>query len=158
LQQGSRTTLVLGLGNPLSGDDAFGPQVIEQLRRSEPQPPGITLIDAHTDLLNYIEDFSKYDGVLLIDAILDPERKLGEPGALVLLDEAQLQSLPETSQSIHQMSPLLGVKLYRALHPESRTHISLIGLIIDRLTSKAHYASSDRIAEALAVIRKYIQD
>ena len=156
MQQASRTTLVLGLGNPLSGDDAFGPQVIEQLRRSEPQPPGITLIDAHTDLLNYIEDFVTYDRVLLVDAILDPERKLGEPGALVLLDEAQLQSLPETSQSIHQMSPLLGVKLFRALHPESRTQITLIGLIIDRLTVKPHYAEPGRIAEALAVIQKYI--
>jgi hydrogenase maturation protease len=155
LQQASRTTLILGLGNPLSGDDIFGPKALEQLRQSEPKlPPSITLIDAHTDLLNHIEDFTKYDSVLLIDAILDPEGKLGEPGKVVVLDESKLQSLPETSSSIHQMSPLLAVKLFRTLHPEAQqTQITLVGLIVDQLTSEPRYAIADRIAEAAAVVK-----
>jgi hydrogenase maturation protease len=157
LQQAGRTTLIVGLGNPLSGDDIFGPKVLEQLHPSETQLlPGTTLIDAHTDLLNHIEDFEKYDSVLLIDAILDPEGKLGEPGKVVILDEAKLQFLPETSQSVHQMSPLLAVKLFRTLHPEAQTQITLIGLIIDRLTAEPCYATPVRIAEAAAFIRKII--
>jgi hypothetical protein len=56
------------------------------------------------------------------------------------------------SQSIHQMSPLLAVKLFRTLHPEAQTQITLIGLIIDRLTAEPHYATPDRIAEAAAII------
>jgi hydrogenase maturation protease len=143
------------LGNPLSGDDSFGPQVIERLQQSEPKlPPGITLIDAHTDLLNYIEDFTKYDNVLLIDAILDPEAKLGAPGNMAVMDEDKFQSFPETSQSIHQMSPLLAVKLFRTLHPETQTQITLIGLIIDQLTLRPHYVTSARIAEATVIIMK----
>jgi hydrogenase maturation protease len=157
LKQTSRKTLILGLGNPLSGDDIFGPQVLEQLRQSETDmPPGATLIDAHTDLLNHIEDFTKYDSVLLIDAILDPECKLGDPGHVVALDEQQLQSLPETSPSIHQISPMLAVKLFRTLHPESQTQITLIGLIIDQLTTKPHYATSARIAEAALLLKKLV--
>jgi hydrogenase maturation protease len=147
----------VGLGNPLSGDDIFGPKVLEQLRESETQLlPGIIMIDAHTDLLNHIEDFEKYDSVLLIDAILDPEGKLGEPGKIILLDEDAFQSFSETSQSIHQMSPLLAVKLFRTLHPEAQTQITLIGLIIDRLTAEPQYATPDRIVEAAAVIRKNV--
>jgi hydrogenase maturation protease len=154
LQQISRTTLIAGLGNPLSGDDIFGSKVIEQLCPGDPKRlAGATLIDAHTDLLNHIEDFEKYDSVLLIDAILDPEGKLGEPGKVVVLDEAEFRSLPETSQSIHQMSPLLAVKLFRTLHPEAQTQITLIGLIIDRLTSQPRYATADRIAEAAAIVK-----
>jgi hydrogenase maturation protease len=155
LQRPSRTTLIVGLGNPLSGDDIFGPKVLEQLRESETQPlPGTITIDAHTDLLNHIEAFTKYDSVLLIDAILDPEGKLGEPGKVVVFDEETFQSFSETSQSIHQMSPLLAVKLFRTLHPEAQTQITLIGLVIDRLTSQPHYAIPARITEAAAIIRK----
>jgi hydrogenase maturation protease len=145
------------LGNPLSGDDIFGPKVLDRLRQSETTAlPGTTLIDAQTDLLHHIEDFTKYDNVLLIDAILDPEGKLGEPGNVILLDEAAFQSFSETSSSIHQMSPLLAVKLFRALHPEAQTQITLIGLIIDQLAFQPRYATSDRIAKAAAVIRKII--
>jgi hydrogenase maturation protease len=157
LQQASRTTLIVGLGNPLSGDDIFGPKVLEQLRESETQLlPGTIMIDAHTDLLNHIEDFEKYDSVLLIDAILDPQGKLGEPGKVVILDEAKLQLLPETSQSIHQMSPMLAVKLFRTLHPEAQTQITLIGLIVDQLTHQPQYVTPERIAEAAAVIKRII--
>jgi hydrogenase maturation protease len=157
LQKTGRTTLILGLGNPLSGDDIFGSRVLAQLDRSEPKlPPGIAIIDAHTDLLNHIEDFAKYDSVILIDAILDPEGKLGAPGAVVLLDEPALQSFSETSPSIHQMSPLLAARLFRTLYPESRTQITLLGLIIDRIIAEPHYAAADRIAEAIAVIKNLV--
>jgi hydrogenase maturation protease len=157
LLQDGRKTLLLGLGNPLSGDDVFGSRVLGQLQSSKTAlPPGITLIDAHSDLLNHIEDFAKYDGILLIDAILDPESKLGEPGKIVVLQEEKLQSLPEASQSVHQISPLLAVKLFRTLHPEARTQFTLIGLIIDQLKSEPCYATTDRITEATAIIKKIV--
>jgi hydrogenase maturation protease len=148
---------MLGLGNPLSGDDGFGPQVLDQLHQNETKLlPGATLIDAHTDLLNHIEDFAKYDCVLLIDAILDPEGKLGEPGKIVVVQEEKLQSLPEASQSVHQISPLLAVKLFRTLHPEAQTQFTLIGLIIDQLDFEPRYAIADRIAEAAAIIKDMV--
>jgi hydrogenase maturation protease len=159
LQQTRGTTLILGLGNPLSGDDSFGPKVIEHLRQSKTDPPqGATLIDAHTDLLNHIEDFMKYDCVLLIDAVLDPEGKLGRPGKIAVLHEHSFRSFPETSQSIHQMSPLLAVKLFRTLHPESPIQITLIGIIIDRLTAEPRYVTPDRIVEASELIRKTVKE
>jgi hydrogenase maturation protease len=145
----------VGLGNPLSGDDIFGPDVLEQLRQSETRlSPGAIMVDAHTDLLNHIEDFEKYDSVLLIDAVLDPEGLLGKPGGIVVLNEERLQSFSEASQSIHQMSPLLAVKLVRTLHPEAQTRITLIGLIIDRLAAEPCFATAARVAEAAAVIQK----
>jgi hydrogenase maturation protease len=155
LPQTSRNIGIVGLGNPLSGDDAFGIQVIERLRRDQAGlPPGAMLVDAHTDLLNRIEDFSEYARVLLVDAVLDPEGKLGLPGTVIVVDEERFGAFPETAESVHQMSPLLAVKLFRTLHPEAQTKITLIGLLVDRLSFRQCYADADRIEEAAAIIKE----
>jgi len=153
----SKMTLIAGLGNPLSGDDAFGVRVIERLQQAITElPPDAVLVDAHTDLLNHIEDFAAYERVLLIDAVLDTEGKLGQPGRVIVLDENKFESWTETSQSVHQMSPLLAVKLFRTLYPEARTKITLIGLIVDEITSEPRYATADRIAQACGILRKIL--
>jgi hydrogenase maturation protease len=50
-------TLVLGLGNPLRGDDGIGPRIVEELTRCG-LPDGVTALDvgnAGLDLLNVLE-------------------------------------------------------------------------------------------------------
>jgi hydrogenase maturation protease len=156
-QASSPTTLILGLGNPLSGDDGFGTQVIKLLHQHEKSfPPDTSLVDAHTDLLNYIEDFAAYDRVVLIDAILDPDKRLGNSGQIVVLCEEEFLSWSEASTSAHQMSPLLTVKLFRQLYPEAKTQISLVGLLVDQLTSSPRYATEDRLHDALAVLCRHM--
>jgi hydrogenase maturation protease len=151
----SPQTLILGLGNPLSGDDGFGPQVLELLHQNGTGSlPGISLIDAHTDLLNQLDDFAGCERVILIDTILDPDNKLGQPGQIVVLEEEKFVSWSESSQSVHQMSPLLAVKLFRQLYPDAKTQITLIGLLVDQLTHAAHYATADLIREAAATIQR----
>ena len=150
---GSPTTLILGLGNPLSGDDGFGAQVLELIRQSRGSfPPGTSVVDAHTDLLNHLENFAAYEHAVLIDAILDPEGKLGKPGQVVILREEEFLSWSEDSSNVHQMSPLLAVKLFRQLYPAARTQISLIGLLVDRLTHSSLYATTSRIQQASALV------
>ena len=152
-QTSSPQMLILGLGNPLSGDDGFGARVLELLHRDGTESlPGVSLIDAHTDLLNHIESFLTCDRVVLIDAILDPEYKLGKPGQVVVLHEKAFLSWPEASPSVHQMSPVLAVKLFRQLYPAAQTQVHLVGLLVDQLTRAPRYATEDRIREAAAAI------
>jgi len=151
LKKPMKKTLLAGLGNPLSGDDGFGPRVIERLRESA-LPCGVTLLDAGTDLLNHIESFAEYEQVVLIDAILDPERKLGASGHVEIVEERAFSSWPETSQSVHQMSPLLGVRLFRTLHPEAKTEICLVGLFVDQVSLSPLYLTPGRLDEAAAII------
>ena len=51
----------------------------------------------------------------------------------MLLDEETLSLWPETSPSVHQLSPLLAPKLFRQLHPEATTRILLVGLCVSRI-------------------------
>ena len=149
----SRKTLVLGLGNPLSGDDSFGIRALEALKQAL-QSPDVVLADAGADLLNFIEDFPSYNRVVLIDTILDPDGKLGQPGSILVLDETKFFSWSEDSPSAHQITPLLGVKLFRTLHPEAQTKIILVGLVVDQLTHQIRHATDDRIEQATVYIRE----
>jgi hydrogenase maturation protease len=167
IQSSCPRTLILGLGNPLSGDDGFGAKVLDTLRHPQtldthscPEQtisPGASLVDAHTDLLNHIEDFAKYDSVLLVDAILDPDNKIGHPGQVVVLRESEFLSWSETSPSVHQMSPLVAIRLYRQLYPNTQTRIFLVGLLVDNLTSSTHYAIPARIREAAMAVLSLIE-
>jgi hydrogenase maturation protease len=132
-QSRSKRTLIIGLGNPLIGADAFGPRVIEHLRREDPgSVRSADLVDAHTDLLGQIESFPAYARVVLVDAILDPGARVGNPGDVVLVAEDTLSAWPESSPGMHQLSPILAVKLFRCLHPRVATQILLVGLCTDR--------------------------
>jgi hydrogenase maturation protease len=145
--------LVLALGNPLSGDDGFGSQVLAALRRQETVTmAGVTFVDAHTDLLNHIDSFSEYDQVVLIDAILDPEGKLGQAGGTRVLPEEEFLRWSGTSESVHQMSPLLTIQLFRQLYPGARTRIWLVGLLVDEITHAPRYSSERCVREASGLI------
>jgi hydrogenase maturation protease len=70
--------LVLGLGNPLRGDDGIGPRIIMELTRRG-LPEGVTALDvgnAGLDLLNVLEGWER---VVIVDAA-----EMGiEPGRFV---------------------------------------------------------------------------
>jgi len=153
-----KKTLLVGLGNPLSGDDGFGPLVLERLRASGvDRLPDVTLLDAGTDLLNHIESFADCDRVVLIDAVLDPDGKLGSPGQVEALEEESFLFWSEASQGVHQMSPLLGVKLFRTLYPAALTQFYLVGLIVDQLSHSPLYLTEDRLKEAVAVVLRVLE-
>jgi hydrogenase maturation protease len=129
-----KSSLVIGLGNPLSRDDAFGPMVLDRLAQEVgAPPPDADLLQADTDVLSHIDRFPEYARVILVDTVLDPDGKTGPPGAVVVLEEEIFLAWPETSPGVHQMSPLLAVKLFRKLHPRARTRIALVAYCTDRL-------------------------
>ncbi len=88
-----------------------------------------------------------------MDAVLDPEGKLGLPGRVVAIEEESLQSWSEASEGVHQMSPLLGIRLFRVLYPEAQTRIHIIGLCVDRITHSPLYMTDERIGEAVSAVR-----
>jgi len=75
-------TLVLGLGNPLMGDDGLGPAVIERLSAGWSFPADVVIVDGGTaglGLLPLIEGASR---VLFVDAI-NANHPVGHPITIV---------------------------------------------------------------------------
>lgn len=79
--------LVLGLGNPLRGDDGIGPRVIEALQ-GHALPSGVDVIDGGTGGLAIVNLLSCRQRVIIVDAV-----NMGLPPGHVqrfTLDEARL--------------------------------------------------------------------
>lgn len=156
-----KKALVIGLGNRLSGDDAFGPLVIDLLRQSGlERAPSADLLDAGTDLLGQIDRLASYELVILVDAVLDPRRGIGPPGKIVTLEEERFVAWPETSPSVHEISPLLALKLFRNLHPQAKTKVVLAALCVNEVrmgrTSATCLLSRRLAPEAAEEVRRLL--
>ena len=71
-------TLILGLGNPLRGDDGLGPRVVEELERRG-LPAGVTVVDGGVGGLSLLRYLEEWERVLIVD-VADVGR---EPGQFV---------------------------------------------------------------------------
>jgi len=95
----SGRTVVIGLGNPLMGDDGLGLVTLEQLRADYTIPPEVELVDGGTwgmNLLPVIEDAAR---VILIDAI----DVAAAPGTPIRLERERLPRYLATKISPHQV-------------------------------------------------------
>jgi hydrogenase maturation protease len=74
--------LVMGVGNPLMGDEGVGPRVVELLRSRYSFPPNVDVVDAGTmgfTILNLLQDL---DFLVVVDAI---DGTGHEPGTVLSL-------------------------------------------------------------------------
>ena len=78
-------TIILGIGNPLLGDDGVGVHIARQLKThiSDPQ---ITIDESYTGGLNLLDLIRGYDRALLIDTIYRKEQTIGTVERYTLSD------------------------------------------------------------------------
>jgi hydrogenase maturation protease len=94
-------TSVLGLGNVLMGDDAFGPYVIQVLEARYSFPEDVTLLDAGTPGLDLVPYLSGVDALIVVDTVLSDD----PPGTVKLYDREQLlKHAPQPRLSPHDPS------------------------------------------------------
>jgi hydrogenase maturation protease len=136
--------LVIGLGNPLAGDDGVGWHVVEELERRH-LPPEIELIRGGTDLLALQLQIEGRRHVILVDALLGP----GNVGDLFVTDNAD--ELDDRQGGAHQLSAVQALALMRAVVPAVRTtRVTWIAVEIGVVTPGAML--SPELRAALPVI------
>ena len=92
---------VLGIGNVLMGDDAFGPWVVHLLEHSFDLPPGVSAVDVGTPGLDLTPFLQEVGTVVFVDAV----DATGAPGELRRYDRAEiLAHLPGPRLSPHDPS------------------------------------------------------
>ena len=118
-----RRVVVIGLGNPLMGDDGLGLAVLDELRAGYALPEDVELVDGGTwgmTLLPTIEDANE---LILIDAI-----DAGQPpGTLVRLERDRLPRYLATKISPHQVDlrDVLGLAELRGTLPRDTVALGL---------------------------------
>jgi len=93
------SVLVLGLGNALMSDDAFGVRVVEELQRGYLFPAGVRVLDGGTlglDLLPHLEQVRR---LLIVDAL----EMHAEPGQIFRLEGEEVPRAFASKLSVHQM-------------------------------------------------------
>ncbi|MEW6184172.1 MAG: hydrogenase maturation protease [Thermodesulfobacteriota bacterium] len=77
-----KKTIILGCGNPLFGDDGFGPAVIKQLENEGALPETVAALDIGTGLKDFLFDLVlcpvKPDRIFILDAVCRPGQKAGK--------------------------------------------------------------------------------
>lgn len=111
-----RTTLVLGLGNPLMTDDGIGLAALERLRSAWELPPEVVLRDGGTWGLRLLPDVEDADRLLLLDAV-DVD---APAGSVVVLERDRLPRFLSQKLSPHQVGvrDLLALAELRGTLPE----------------------------------------
>lgn len=64
------STLIIGYGSPIRGDDAIGPLAADTLATG-PLPPGVRVIARHVLTAELTEDIAASDRVIFLDAAVD---------------------------------------------------------------------------------------
>ncbi|OGW81425.1 MAG: hypothetical protein A3G33_01080 [Omnitrophica bacterium RIFCSPLOWO2_12_FULL_44_17] len=108
--------VIVGVGNVLRGDDAFGPALIERLSGQVNVP----CIDAGSSPENYTGKIirEKPDTILIVDAL----HHGGEPGAYMILAG---EEIVKSGFTTHDLSPKLFIEY---LESETRAQIYLLGV------------------------------
>ena len=104
-------TRVIGIGNPLRGDDGVGPAVVEMLEE-QAMPPDVDLIDGGQAGLGLVGLMEGADRVVLIDAAEMRE----EPGVSRLFDLSEvLIDDDDPGCSIHNARTGSALRMAKAL-------------------------------------------
>ena len=99
------SAVVFGCGNPLIGDDGFGPAVVEQLlQRKTHLPIGVHVADVGTGVREYLFDYllsenERPQHLIIVDAIDREDRK---PGEVFEIDPSSVPAKKLHDFSLHQ--------------------------------------------------------
>jgi len=121
-----KPVLILGLGNPLMGDDGVGCRVAEMLASDPRLPAHADVHDAGSDLLRWADEIAGSDKVILIDGALSEQ-----PAGALTIYEDELPGVAACSSHVHHLSPLHAIALLRSTQPEiARVHFTLLTVAV----------------------------
>lgn len=112
---------VLGIGNPLMGDDGVGIALLEELMSLDPEPD-IEYVDGGTIGLSLLPIVLDAGSLLVLDAVAG-----ATPGTIVHLSGDQLPRLLRMKLSPHQVG-LLDVLASARLLGSEPTRITVVGI------------------------------
>jgi hydrogenase maturation protease len=147
-------TLVIGLGNPLLGDDGAGWRVIEALQAAQPGWGAAVELDCHPGGgLALMERLVGYDRAIVIDAICQGQAPAGTVACL------PLEALPDPSRghlaSAHEASLPVALALGRQLGAPLPREVLVIG-IEAQPTFEFSECLSPAVAEAVPIAARAV--
>jgi hydrogenase maturation protease len=147
-------TLVVGLGNPILGDDGIGWQIASELQHEETIPSDVTIECMGIGGISLMESLIGFDRAIIIDAIVTHQAPIGSVRSLKLGD------LPNPSlghmSSAHDTSLQDALAIGRALGthlPDDITVVTVESQKVYDFSETLTPLVADAIPEALKIIK-----
>jgi len=142
---------VIGLGQPVAGDDGVGVAIVERLR-AEGVPAGVTL-ETVPEPSALVDRLEVPGPVVLVDAVVGG----GAPGDVLVLSPEELDDVSHRAVSTHGLTVAQALGLAGALHPGARPdQVRIVAVVIDppaRGTVGLGPAVAASVPRAAAVVR-----
>jgi len=148
----TKNTIVLGLGNPLMGDEAIGVKLIELLQSASGDFPEVDFIDAGTGGMNILHLLANRNKAIIIDCALMNQ----PPGTIKRFTPDEVQSVKNLAHlSLHEVDVLKVIELARSLGecPEQITFFAIQPESIEQRMSLSE-SLAGRLADYVQTIKK----
>ena len=154
----TKRCLVFGCGNPLFGDDGFGPEVVAHLEAHCPLPEYAACLDVGTSIRDFLFDIllspQKPRQIIIVDAAQQPEKQAGDVFEIAI-DEMNPKKTSDFS--LHQFPTTnMLVELKTATDMDIRVIVGQVDTIPDHVApglsppvASAVSVASDKIVEMI---------
>ncbi|ADJ26031.1 hydrogenase maturation protease [Dehalogenimonas lykanthroporepellens BL-DC-9] len=150
----TKKLLILGVGNPLFGDDGFGPAVAEELERRGRVPSFTAVLDVGTGVREILFDLilsqARPDELVIIDA-LDCGR---EPGEIFKVKVDEVPAIKQHDFSLH-LAPSLN--LLQELRDQSGVKVTIIAAQPTEIPEMVTGGMSEAIISAVTETADFIE-
>lgn len=125
-------TIIVGLGNPILGDDGVGWKVVEEIRQHLPEGSRVDVECLSVGGLSLMEHLIGYDRAILVDSFIADAEDVGS----ILI--RKLNDLPNYSAfhitSTHDTSLQNAIQLGREMGAKLPEDVIVIGVAIQRIS------------------------
>ena len=151
----NKETIVLGLGNPLMGDEGIGIKLIEMLQSASGDFPEADFVDAGTGGMSLLHLIAGRRKAVIIDCCI-----MGaEPGTIKQSTPDQVKTVKQlTHLSLHEVDIIKVIDLARQLG-ECPEEITFFGIEPETVTQQMELSDilTDRLAQYIETIKAQLR-
>lgn len=147
-------TIVIGLGNPILGDDGVGWKVVEEIKKQLPADSQVDAACLSLGGLGLMEHLIGYQRAILVDAFASED----QPGVIMVM---KLSDLPNYSAfhtaSAHDTSLQNAIELGRSMGAQLPDDVEIVGIATKRIYDFSEELSPP-VAEAVPFAARIVID
>jgi coenzyme F420 hydrogenase subunit delta len=148
--------LVFGCGNPLFGDDGFGPELIAYLESNRQMPDHVLCLDVGTSIRDILFDIllsdRKPEQILIVDAADRPGAK---PGEVLEIDVDDISPEKASDFSLHQFPT---TNMLKEIHEQTSIRIRVLVVQTGPMPDRVAPGLSPAVAGAVPRMAERIMD
>ena len=151
---GVGTTLVLGLGNSILGDDGVGPAVARSVARAVARRSDVVVEEAAADGLELLDLVIGHSRLVLVDAV---PTSGGAPGTVHRYDRGELLA-PHRAAALHEVNLATAMTVARRLGLEVPTEIVIYAIEVEDGGSFHDGLSAPAAAAVPVVVERVLRE